>query len=97
MALYGSARIIQNVIMTDDPRLSVRCPPLVKAAIENAAACLGLNVTSFVLMTLRKAATETLREHSKPVPFLDLPKPSEVAHAEIPSPLPSREDKPHSK
>ena len=74
MGLYESAQIIQKWVMQDDTRLSVRCPIPVKAGIEQAAECLGLNLTGYVLMNLREAAAKTLRAHGKPVPFLDLPK-----------------------
>ena len=86
MGLYESARIIHNGVMPDDIRLSVLCSTQEKTAFQLAADLLGLSLTGFILMTVRKATVAVLREHGKPVPFLDLPN-TEVDDAEKPGDL----------
>ena len=62
--------------------------------VQEAIDALNLEISEWARPILVAAAKKVLAAQKRPV---DLPKPSEVAHAETTSPLPSGEDKPRSK
>ena len=97
--LYEARLLNHKSVMARTERIASRCSPDEKEAFQDVADDLGIDLSSWVLMTLRREAERHLTERGMPVPFLDRKAKRKVRNAEpeIPSPLPSREDKPRSK
>ena len=88
--IYEPKLIYQKGVMARTDRIASRCTPDERETFQDVADDLGITLSNWVLMTLRREAERYLIERGMPVPFLDRKAKRKVRNAEpeIPSPKP---------
>ena len=68
--LYDGMLMYHNGVMSRGDRINIRCSDKEKEAFSEIADLLGLQLSVWVRMALRKEAESELRSRNRPVPFV---------------------------